>query len=185
MGRPLEKIVMLDTRAEHVQLQKSNSILLTPWTASNTKEETNELISLIPFLEALVIKNVPDVRKVIMYYDGAHIPTAYAKAEGAQKKALLEDWESKRASRQSSAWISSIIQLLGGKPSVEKPPELQIEQIRKQAVNSYLAEKKYWSDNEVSIKAQMEEDRDRQLKEMKGSLLGFLASTAGPKPAAE
>lgn len=47
----------------------------------------------------------------------------------------------------------------------DKPPELFIEKVRKNAQRMYLEEQKYWKDNEATIKRQMDEDRERQLKE--------------------
>lgn len=115
MGRPLEKTVMLDTNPEHVQLQPGNSILLTPWTGSRNDATAKELVALIPFLEALAIKGAPDVRTVIKYYEGKHIPTAYAEAEHRAKMVARDEWEAGRASREGKqAWLGALFGSLGG-----------------------------------------------------------------------
>ena len=49
----------------------------------------------------------------------------------------------------------------------------------------YLEEQKYWKDNEAIIKKQMDDDRERQLKEMKGSLLGFMGLKPPEQPSSE
>lgn len=63
---------------------------------------------MIPFLEALAIKGVKDVRPVIRHYEGKHIPTAYAEAEARQKKELVDKWEKERQSTVST-WISAAL----------------------------------------------------------------------------
>lgn len=98
---------MLDTDPSHAQLQPANSIILQPWTGRRDNS-AKELVALIPFLEALAIKGVKDVRPVIKHYEGRHIPTAYAEAEAAQKKALVDKWEKDRESTVSS-WISAAL----------------------------------------------------------------------------
>jgi import inner membrane translocase subunit TIM50 len=46
------------------------------------------------------------------------------------------------------------------------PPETDVEKVRKNAQRMYLEEQKYWKDNEESIKKSMDDDRERQLKEL-------------------
>lgn len=41
------------------------------------EENDTTLIDLVPFLEAIVRTNVPDVRDVVRSYDGLDIPTAF------------------------------------------------------------------------------------------------------------
>lgn len=110
LGRPLERTIILDTDPSHFQLQPSNGILLTPWKGTRD-DTTKELVSLIPFLEALAIKSVKDVRPVIQYYEGKHIPTAYAEAEAKAKKALVDKWEADKQAASSgvAGWISAAL----------------------------------------------------------------------------
>lgn len=53
----------------------------------------------------------------------------------------------------------------------------------------YLQEQKYWKENEAEIKKMMDEDRERQLKEMGGGtvlgMLGALSGGAGQTPKQE
>ncbi|ORY80675.1 HAD-like domain-containing protein [Leucosporidium creatinivorum] len=181
LGRPLERTIILDTNPEHFQLQPENAIQLAPWTGKRDAT-TKELVSLIPFLEALAIRGVKDVRPVIKHYEGRHIPTAYAEAEAAQKKALVDKWEKDRESTVST-WISAALGSLT--KSRDTPPETDVEKVRKNAQRMYLEEQKYWKDNEEIIKKQMDEDRERQLKEMKGSVLGMMGLAAPPAPGQE
>lgn len=49
--------------------------------------------------------------------------------------------------------------------SRDTPPETDVEKVRKNAQRMYLEEQKYWKDNEEIIKKQMDDDREKQLKE--------------------
>ncbi|GAA5876747.1 hypothetical protein JCM1840_002033 [Sporobolomyces johnsonii] len=174
LNRPLERTIILDTDPSHFQLQPENGIALAPWHGSKGDATSKELVALIPFLEALAVKGVKDVRPVIKYYEGKHIPTAYYEAELKAKKELEEKWQKEKTDNSVKGWISS---LFGGltKTSIrDSPPETDVERVRKSAQKLYLDEQKYWKDNEAAINQQIEEDKQRQLKEMSTSLLGFM-----------
>lgn len=55
----------------------------------------------------------------------------------------------------------------------DAPPETDIEKMRKTAQKLYLDEQKYWKDNAEIIQKQIEEDKQRQLKECVRSPLAF------------
>lgn len=80
---------------------------MTPWEGSRNDPVAKELVALIPFLEALAIKRVPDVRQVIKYYDGRHIPSAYAEAEAETKRKVVEEWE--RSKEKTSGIVAGIL----------------------------------------------------------------------------
>ncbi|CEQ39318.1 SPOSA6832_00823, partial [Sporobolomyces salmonicolor] len=186
LNRPLERTIILDTDASHFQLQPENGIVLAPWHGSKGDATSKELVALIPFLEALAVKGVKDVRPVIKYYEGKHIPTAYFEAELKAKKELEEKWQREKTDNSVKGWISSlfggltkvrssfcraILELLtdarlGWQTSIrDSPPETDVERVRKNAQKLYLDEQKYWKDNEAAINQQIEEDKQRQLKE--------------------
>lgn len=48
---------------------------LEKWTTDDKADTT--LLDLLPFLEAIVRTNVPDVRSVVKSYEGTDIPTAF------------------------------------------------------------------------------------------------------------
>lgn len=52
----------------------------------------------------------------------------------------------------------------------DAPPETDVEQMRKAAQKLYLEEQKYWKDNAALIEQQIEEDKQRQIKECVGLL---------------
>lgn len=181
LGRPLERTIVLDTKPEHVQLQPENSILLKPWEGRRDAS-AKELVALIPFLEALAIKRVKDVRPVIKHYEGKNIPIAYAEAEAKQKQELVQKWEHEREVKSGvTGAVASLFGSIVKNPSPTGPPLTEVERVRQNAQKIYLEEQKYWRDNEALIKQQMEEDRQRQLKEMRGSFASFI-SGGGMKP---
>ncbi|GAA5979404.1 hypothetical protein JCM10908_002911 [Rhodotorula pacifica] len=181
LNRPLERTVILDVDPDRFQLQPDNGIALKPWTGSKGDETANELVAMIPFLEALAIKRVKDVRPVIKHYEGKHIPTAYMEAEQRTKKEMLDKWEQQRKDSSVKGWISSLFSGLTQGTIRDAPPETDVEQMRKAAQKLYLEEQKYWKDNAALIEQQIEEDKQRQIKEMSSSLVGMM----GLKPPAQ
>ncbi|GAA5936862.1 protein translocase subunit TIM50 [Sporobolomyces koalae] len=181
LNRPLERTIILDTNPDHFQLQPENGIALKPWQGSRGDDTCKELIAMIPFLEALAVKGVKDVRPVIKYYEGKHIPTAYYEAELRAKKELEDKFVKKKTDNSVKGWISSLFGGLTETTIRDTPPETDVEKVRKSAQKLYLEEQKYWKDNEEIINKQMEEDRQRQMNEMKGSLLGMMG-LAPPAP---
>ncbi|GAA6043039.1 hypothetical protein JCM8097_005127 [Rhodosporidiobolus ruineniae] len=182
LNRPLERTVILDTHPECVSLQPDNAILLQPWEGTKGDATAKELVALIPFLEALAVKGVKDVRPVIKHYEGKHIPTAYYEAEMKAKKELQDKWEAERKDNSAKGWIKSLFGGLTQTTMRDSPPETDVEKVRKNAQKLYLDEQKYWKDNEELINKQIEEDKQRQLKEMSTSLIGFMG-LAPPRPA--
>lgn len=109
----------------HTQLQPTNAIHLQPWLGkASGPAVTNELVSLIPFLEALAIKGVKDVRTVISFYEGRDIGKAYAEAEEKNKRELREEWEKERDNGTGfvKSMLGSLVKVcqlcscLGGRP---------------------------------------------------------------------
>ena len=60
----------------------------------------------------------------------------------------------------------------------DAPPETDVEQMRKAAQKLYLEEQKYWKDNAALIEQQIEEDKQRQIKECVFALHYWLDSGA-------
>lgn len=74
--------------------------------------------------------------------------------------------------------------------TTQKPtqPMTYLEQKRAQAQKLYQEEQEYWRQNADEIKRLMEEDRQKQMAEMKGSLMGMMPfgqSASGAAPSAE
>ncbi|MBW0481754.1 hypothetical protein O181_021469 [Austropuccinia psidii MF-1] len=177
LGRDLRKVVFVETDPSLVQLHPTNGFIVPKW---NGEPGDHGLVDLIPLLEAIVFNGVNDVRDVAKAYQGRDPVRAYAESEARQKKELVVKWQEERE-RLKSGWHIDLRALFGlSPPKTDEPPKLLVEKDRARAQKAYLDEQKYWKENEATFKKLMEEDRARQMAEMKGSLLGFLTGQVGP-----
>lgn len=84
---------MLDNEKDHTQLQPENSIVVPRWKGS---AQDTSLAAYLPFLEAIGINNVPDVRTLIKAYEGRDIPSAFAERQAEYKQKHVEEWEKRK-----------------------------------------------------------------------------------------
>lgn len=107
LGRPLSRVIVLETNPSHTQLQPENTILLEPWLgAESSPAVKKELVDLIPFLEAVSHKNVQDVRVLIQHYGGKDIGRQYAEREAEVKREAKEKWEKEQKER---GWLVGLL----------------------------------------------------------------------------
>ncbi|WVQ94093.1 hypothetical protein IAU59_001171 [Kwoniella sp. CBS 9459] len=187
LNRDLSKVILFDTNAEHADLQPENSIIIKPWDGT---PRDKGLVEMIPFLESIGIFNPADVRPILQAYQGKNIPVEYAKKEAEAKQKAVEEWERLHPTAVAGAgsgWLSSMFGSVAA-PGQQRPnqPMTYLEQKRAQAQKIYQEEQKYWAEHADEFKQLIEEDKQRQLAEMKGSLLGMLGGAPKPaEPAAE
>ncbi|KAK4685955.1 hypothetical protein P7C73_g4183, partial [Tremellales sp. Uapishka_1] len=134
---------------------------------------------------AIGIFQPPDVRPILKAYEGKNIPVEYAKKEGESKRLALEEWE-RGAGRRVGGGVGGLSGLFGGVSGAQPKPSqplTYLETKRAQAQRIYEEEQKYWRDNAEDFKKLIEEDKAKQLAEMKGSLLGYMTGGAAGKPA--
>lgn len=178
LNRDLSKVILLDINAEHSALQPENAIIIKPWEGAGGDKG---LVDLIPFLESIGIFNPADVRPILKAYDGKDIPNEYAKKEAEAKRVAVEEWERLHPSAVHGAGSGFLSSMFGSvaAPGQTRPnqPMTYLEQKRAQAQRIYQEEQKYWADHADEFKKLIEEDKQKQLAEMKGSLLGYLAGT--------
>ncbi|ORY26471.1 HAD-like domain-containing protein [Naematelia encephala] len=184
LNRDLSKVILLDTNPEHAALQPDNAIIIKPWTGQGGDKG---LVDLIPFLESIPIYNAADVRPVIKAYEGKDIPTEYAKREAEAKRIAVEEWERLHPTSLHGAGSGFLSGLFGSvsNPGYSRPnrPMTYLEQKRAEAQKTYQDEQRYWAEHAEEFAKLIEDDKQRQLAEMKGSLLGFLSGgAAAPKP---
>lgn len=65
LNRPLDKTIIIDTKAAHVKNQPENAIVLPKWEGDPKDPHAKDLVALIPFLEYVATMGTEDVRKVI------------------------------------------------------------------------------------------------------------------------
>ncbi|WVR03091.1 hypothetical protein IAU60_000080 [Kwoniella sp. DSM 27419] len=181
LNRDLSKVILLDINADHAELQPENSIVIKPWEGG---PRDKGLVDMIPFLESIGIFAPADVRPILKAYQGKDIPVEYAKKEAEAKQKAVEEWERLHPTAVAGAGSGFLSSMFGSvaAPGSTRPnqPMTYLEQKRAQAQKIYQEEQKYWAEHADEFKKLIEEDKQRQLAEMKGSLLGMLG---GPKPA--
>ncbi|RXK42686.1 hypothetical protein M231_00242 [Tremella mesenterica] len=180
LNRDLSKVIVLDTNSEHTALQPDNAIIVKPWTG---EKGDHGLVDMIPFLESIAMYNTPDVRPVLKAYEGKDIPIEYAKKEAETKRLALEQWERthpKSIAGAGSGWVTSLFGSVASQSGQRRSdqPLTYLEQKRAEAQKQYQLEKKYYQDNAEEFARMIEEDKQRQLAEMKGSIWGFLTGGA-------
>ncbi|KAG9121113.1 mitochondrial inner membrane protein required for protein import [Ceratobasidium sp. 392] len=183
LNRDLSKVVAIDTNPNTYSLQPDNAIIVPKWRADGSGGEAGGLVGLIPFLESIAIHNPADVRPILKAYHGKDIPKAYAAVEAEQKRKVVEEWEKNRKRGGGSGGNMAIGGLFGfggatkSQPT-DQPPLTYLEQRRKEYQKLYKEDQAYWAENSEKFRKMMEEDREKQMKEMSGSLLGWMGMAA-------
>ncbi|KAI1479083.1 NIF-domain-containing protein [Daldinia eschscholtzii] len=112
LNRDLSKVIIIDTKAEHVRNQPENAIILKKWTGD---PKDKELVALVPFLEYIHTMQYKDVREVLKSFEGKHIPTEFARREAIARAEFQKRYESEKRKRKSG--IGALGNMLGLKPS--------------------------------------------------------------------
>ncbi|KDN37990.1 NIF-domain-containing protein [Tilletiaria anomala UBC 951] len=176
LNRDLNKVIILDTKNEGFALHPQNAVLVKKWEGN---KDDRELIHLIPFLEAIGIYEIPNVRKTIEAYKDTHIPTEHAKRTLEMRAVEYEQWKQKKEKLGSGGGLS----LFGGgasRQSVDDEFKTWYDRERERFQQAHLEEEKYWKENGEEIRRQAKEDQERQLKEMKTNAWSFLMGGAKP-----
>ncbi|KAI1652794.1 NIF-domain-containing protein [Daldinia decipiens] len=112
LNRDLSKVIIIDTKAEHVRNQPENAIVLNKWTGD---PKDKELVALVPFLEYIHTMQYKDVREVLKSFEGKHIPTEFARREAIARAEFQKRYETEKRKRKSG--IGALGNMLGLKPS--------------------------------------------------------------------
>jgi import inner membrane translocase subunit TIM50 len=152
-----------------------------------------------PFTTAIGIYKPTDVRPILSAYADKDVAAEFAKIESTRKAQEYATWAATPAGKRalakadktssassSGGWgLPSRSSLLGApaqpslatlpKPTAPGPPPSYVDMKRAEAQAMYLEEQKYWKANEGEIKRLMEEDRERQIKEMGGGTVRLLS----------
>ncbi|KAI0377531.1 NIF-domain-containing protein [Hypomontagnella monticulosa] len=112
LNRDLSKVIIIDTKAEHVRNQPENAIILDKWTGD---PKDNELVALVPFLEFIYAMQFKDVREVLKSFEGKHIPTEFARREAITRAEFNKRFEAEK--RKRSSGMGALGNLIGLKPS--------------------------------------------------------------------
>ena len=177
LNRDPSKVVILDINPDHVSLQPENAVIMEPWKGNR---DDRELVGMIPFLEAIGIYHVPDVRKTLKAYEGRHIPTEHMQRELELKKKHEDEWHAKK---QRLGGFSSLFGGVSSGVGHSEPPKTWVEQERARFQQGYMEDQKFWRENGEKLRQQMKEEQDKQLREMKlNAWDGVSRMFAGPPP---
>lgn len=112
LNRDLSKVIIIDSKAEHVRNQPENAIILNKWTGD---PKDTELVSLIPFLEYIHTMQYSDVRTVLKSFEGKHIPTEFARRESIARAEFQKQFEQEKKKRKGG--MGALSSMIGLKPS--------------------------------------------------------------------
>ncbi|KAH7034634.1 HAD-like domain-containing protein [Microdochium trichocladiopsis] len=112
LNRDLSKVIIIDSKASHVQNQPENAIILPPWKG---EKGDKELVSLIPFLEYIHTMQYKDTREVLKSFEGKHIPTEFARREAIARAEFNKQVEARK--KRAPSGMAALGGLLGLKPS--------------------------------------------------------------------
>ncbi|KAI0106050.1 NIF-domain-containing protein [Daldinia grandis] len=112
LNRDLSKVIIIDTKAEHVRNQPDNAIILNKWTGD---PKDKELVALVPFLEYIHTMQYKDVREVLRSFEGKHIPTEFARREAIARAEFQKRYDTEKRKRKSG--MGALGNMLGLKPS--------------------------------------------------------------------
>ncbi|KAH7403128.1 hypothetical protein BKA64DRAFT_574374 [Cadophora sp. MPI-SDFR-AT-0126] len=181
LNRDLSKVIILDTKASHVQKQPENAIVLKPWEGN---VQDKELVSLIPFLEYIHTMAYSDVRKAIASFAGQHIPTEFARREAIARKKFQEQVEEEKKKRPKHSGIGFLGNALGIKhqsmmmdPADQTPAEafaqgkMLQDQARERGQRNYEALEKEirengekWLKEEAALEERAKEEATKAMK---------------------
>ncbi|KAG7670085.1 hypothetical protein Ndes2526B_g06470 [Nannochloris sp. 'desiccata'] len=99
LNRDLKQVLLITADPDAFALQPENAVKLPKWTTADTGNDTT-LLDLLPFLEAIVRTNVPDLRDVVKSYEGQDIPTAFR-----ERMSRVQQAKAKREQNTSKGWI--------------------------------------------------------------------------------
>lgn len=197
MNRDLSKVIIIDTKAAHVQNQPENAIVLPPWKGD---AKDTQLVSLIPFLEYIHTMQYKDVRKVLRSFEGKNIPTEFARREAIARAEFNKQLEQERKRASKASGMATLGSLLGLKPSkMSMMVPVDGEQSQSEAFaqgkmlqdiarergqrNYELLEKEIRENGEKWLKdeqAAQEKAQAEAMSSMKSSFLGWFGPPASP-----
>ncbi|KAI0877172.1 HAD-like domain-containing protein [Hypoxylon argillaceum] len=194
LNRDLSKVIIIDTKASHVQNQPENAIILPPWKG---EKDDRDLVSLIPFLEYIFAMEYKDVREVLKSFKGKHIPTEFARREAIARAEFQKQLESQKRKRPSGMGALGNMLGLKGNMSMMQPADGEISPaeafaqgkmlqdiIRERGQRTYeMMEKQIRENGEQWLKEaqQMQEQQQAEaMNSMKSSFSGWFKSSPPP-----
>lgn len=184
LNRDLSKVLVLDTKPDGFSQHQDNGIVIRKW---NGRKDDRELIDLLPFLEAIGIYAIPDVRSTVKVYAGVHVPTEYNKRQREEKEKEWADWQAKKASGGAGGrgWLGSLFSSSSSSSSLratDGPPKTWFDSERERFRQSYAEDEKFWRENGERLRKEAQEEQEKRMKEMGVTILDVLTGRAFRQP---
>jgi import inner membrane translocase subunit TIM50 len=180
LNRPINKIILLDTKESHAKAQPENAIILPPWKGD---PEDRELLALIPFLEYVSAMGVDDVREALKTFNGKDVARTFAQREAAMRAEIkrMRELEVSRGGAKRGGGLAGL--LGGGATGAMQQPlpddKTIFDLIREEGMRRYRAIEKEIKDNgEKWLRDEaemMKKFEETSAKDMKQSFLGGLS----------
>ncbi|KAI8344008.1 HAD-like domain-containing protein [Chlamydoabsidia padenii] len=155
LNRDLSKVIIMDSNSQAFSMQPENGVALKPW-----KGEAGDhgLLDYIPFLDAIVLTNPPDIRPVLESFGDSHIPGEWAKRESDMNGQLRQQWLVEQQSKPLMRNLGSLLR--GG------PPPTYLEQMRQHIRKTFAQEHEAMKVQQDQMMKDMEMQK-KIMKEMK------------------
>ncbi|KAL1914902.1 uncharacterized protein VTP21DRAFT_7818 [Calcarisporiella thermophila] len=180
LNRDLSKVIIMDSNPDSYSLQPENAIPMKPW-----KGDPNDtgLLDMIPFLEALALTGIQDVRPTLKSFENTDIPIEYARRERLWDEKLRREWEEEKKKRSEKRGLGSLLGGLSGHSAgeqEERPPESYLQMLRRQHRETFAREHEQMQAAVEEEWRQQREQQEKQMKEMK--LTAWQLMTQGVPP---
>ncbi|KFG83184.1 inner membrane translocase subunit tim-50 [Metarhizium anisopliae] len=176
LNRDLSKVIIIDTKAQHVRKQPENAIVIDPWKGGPQGQRSGW---------------------VLKSFEGKHIPTEFARREAIARKEFNKQLEQKKKHSKGSG-VGALSNLLGLKssnmsmtmaPEGEQNPSEAFAQgkmlqdiARERGQRNYeLLEKEIRENGEKWLKEE-QVAMEKAQQEAMSSMMGSFSSWFGPKP---
>ncbi|CAO1615137.1 unnamed protein product [Parajaminaea phylloscopi] len=181
LNRDLSKVLVLDTKAESFSQYPENGIVVNKWDGN---KQDRELAELLPFLEAIPIYTIADVRSTVKAYAGTHVPTEYNKRQLEIKQKEWADWQAKKASQGAGrGWLGGLVSSSPSPgPKEDGPPKTWFDAERERFRQGYAEDEKFWKENGEKLRKEAQEEQEKRMKDMKFSVLDLLSGKQFAQP---
>ncbi|ORX83011.1 NIF-domain-containing protein [Basidiobolus meristosporus CBS 931.73] len=176
LNRDPSKVIIMDSNPKAYSLQPENAVAVKPWKGESGD---NYLLSMIPFLESLVLMDIPDVRPVCQNYYGKDIPHEFQEWENQMKQQIRIQWEEQNQNKKKG-----LASLLGGGGHQEQGPVWYLEEQRKQLHQTFAQEHDAMQEAAKEQLKMIQEEQAKQVKDMKMTVWQLVTQGA-PAPGQE
>ncbi|KAI9225862.1 MAG: HAD-like domain-containing protein [Piptocephalis tieghemiana] len=176
LNRDLSKVIQMDSNPVAYSLQPDNALAVPPWKGDPSDRW---LINMIPFLEAIVINDVDDVRPVCRHYAGKDIPKEFAQWEREQEEEARIKWEKRHSSKRN---LSSLFGGSSSSSSSKGPPLPYYQQKRLQMRAAFAQEHEQMVKEATAMNKAFQEEQEKALKDMNLTVWDLITKGVPPPP---